>query len=173
MTERTLALIKPNAVRGGHVGHILTRVEVDGFQLVDVRLETLRAERVDALYAEHLARDFYPAMRAFMVSGPIATMILQGPCAVARWRRACGATDPRQALRDWRCCPACRGLESWSHTCADWPDVRSQTDRALAPLRALYGDRTGVTYENAVHGSDSPASAAREIALFFGGKLGA
>lgn len=98
MSERTLLLLKPDAVRRGLVGNILSRFESKGLSLVAMDLRTISGELADRHYAEHLERDFYPPLREFVTSGPLIAAVLEGEEAVEVVRLVNGATDGRKAL---------------------------------------------------------------------------
>ncbi len=132
MTQRTLVLLKPDTVRRGLMGEVLSRYEAKGLTVVAMDLRTISAEVADQHYAEHVERDFYPPLRAFVTSGPSVAMVLEGDQAVDVVRAVNGATDGR-----------------------------------VAAPGSIRGDLSLSNRENLVHGSDSPESAAREIALFF------
>ena len=132
MSERTLVLFKPDSVRRGLVGDILSRFEAKGLTLVALELRTIDAAMADQHYAEHVERDFYPPLRDFVTSGPMLAAVLEGDEAIEVVRALNGATDGRKA----------------------------------AP-RTIRGDLSLSNRENLVHGSDSPESAKREIALWF------
>lgn len=97
MAERTLVLIKPDAVRRGLVGEILARYERKGLRIVALDLRTIDASLADAHYAEHVSRDFYPALREFVTGGPLVALILEGDQAIDVVRGLNGATDARKA----------------------------------------------------------------------------
>ena len=97
MSERTLVLVKPDAVRRGLVGEVLTRYERKGLQIVAMDQRMIDGELADRHYAEHLERDFYPPLRAFITSGPLVAMVLEGDQAIAVVRAINGATDGRVA----------------------------------------------------------------------------
>ena len=130
--ERTLVLLKPDAVRRGLVGEIIGRYEAKGLSVVALDMRTIGEETADEHYAEHVTRDFYPPLRAFVTSGPLVAMVLEGDSAVEVVRGLNGATDAR-----------------------------------LAAPGTIRGDLALSNRENLVHGSDSTASAAREIAVWF------
>jgi nucleoside-diphosphate kinase len=132
MTQRTLVLLKPDAVRRGLVGQVLGRFEAKGLALAAVELRTIDGAQADQHYAEHVERDFYPPLRAFITSGPLVAVVLEGEEAIAVTRTLIGPTDGRQA-----------------------------------PAGTIRGDFSLSNRENLVHASDSPESAAREIALWF------
>jgi nucleoside-diphosphate kinase len=97
MTERTLVLLKPDAVRRGLVGEIVSRFERKGLTIVAMEHRTIDGELADQHYAEHVERDFYPPLRAFVTSGPLVAMVLEGDEAVEVVRATNGATDGRKA----------------------------------------------------------------------------
>jgi nucleoside-diphosphate kinase len=132
MTQRTLVLIKPDAVRRGLVGNVLSRFESKGLTVVALEQRLIDGAQADRHYAEHVERDFYPPLREVVTSGPLVAMVLEGDEAVDVVRAINGATDGRKA----------------------------------AP-GTIRGDLSLSNRENLVHGSDSPESAEREIALWF------
>ena len=97
MTQRTLVLLKPDAVRRGLVGSILSRFEAKGLSIAAMELRTIDAELADQHYAEHVAKDFYPPLRDFVTSGPLVAVVLEGDEAVEVVRALNGATDGRKA----------------------------------------------------------------------------
>jgi nucleoside-diphosphate kinase len=97
VTERTLVLIKPDAVRRGLIGEVLGRFERKGLTVVALDQRTIDGETADRHYAEHVERDFYPPLRAFITSGPLVAMVLEGDQAIAVIRGINGATDGRVA----------------------------------------------------------------------------
>jgi nucleoside-diphosphate kinase len=96
-TQRTLVLFKPDAVRRGLVGEILSRFEAKGLSVAALELRHIDAARADAHYAEHVERDFYPPLREFVTSGPLVAAVLEGDEAVEVVRALNGATDGRKA----------------------------------------------------------------------------
>jgi nucleoside-diphosphate kinase len=97
VTERTLVLIKPDAVRRGLVGEVLGRFERKGLVVVAMDQRTIDGETADRHYAEHVDKDWYPPLRAFITSGPLVAMVLEGDQAIAVVRGINGATDGRAA----------------------------------------------------------------------------
>ena len=95
--QRTLVLLKPDAVRRGLVGAILSRFEAKGLTLVALDLRTVDAAQADAHYADHTAQPWYPPLRDFVTSGPLAALVLEGDAAIAVVRELNGATDGRKA----------------------------------------------------------------------------
>ncbi|MEH6568590.1 MAG: nucleoside-diphosphate kinase [Halioglobus sp.] len=130
--ERTLSIIKPDAVAKNVVGKIYSRFEGKGLQIVASRMMSLSEDVAGGFYAEHSERPFFPALIEFMTSGPVVVQVLEGENAIATNRDLMGATNPKEA--------------------------------AEGTIRADFAESIDA---NAVHGSDSPESAAREIAYFF------
>ena len=95
--QRTLVLLKHDAVRRGLVGAILDRFERRGLTIVALELRTIDAELADRHYAEHVERDFYPPLREFVTSGPLVALVLEGDEAIEVVRGLNGATDGRKA----------------------------------------------------------------------------
>lgn len=131
--ERTLAIIKPDAVKQRAIGKILQRYEETGLRIIEMKMTRLTPAQADAFYAVHRARPFFQSLVNFMVTGPVVVVLLEGEQAVERHRTLMGATDPAKA--------------------------------APNTLRQAFGRSIE---ENAVHGSDSPTTAAEEIRFFFG-----
>jgi nucleoside-diphosphate kinase len=138
-SEQTLILIKPDGVRRGLVGEVISRVEEKGYSITALRM--LHADRalLEKHYAEHNGKPFYEPLLEFMTSGPIVAMIAEGNRVIEGFRSLAGATDPTVAVPG---------------------TIRGDLAR----------DQGTKVVQNIVHGSDSPESAAREIAIFFEGK---
>lgn len=130
--ERTLSIIKPDAVAKNVIGKIYSRFESNGLKIAAARLQQLSKEKAEGFYAEHKERPFFGDLVAFMTSGPVVVQVLEGDNAVSLNRDLMGATNPKEA--------------------------------AEGTIRADFAESIDA---NAVHGSDSPTSAAREIAYFF------
>jgi nucleoside-diphosphate kinase len=96
-TQRSFVLIKPDAVRRGLAGAIISRIESKGLSIVAMELRQMTGELADQLYAEHVERDFYPQLRLFVTSGPSITMVVEGDEAIDVVRTMNGATDGRKA----------------------------------------------------------------------------
>lgn len=108
--ERTLVLVKPDAVQRGLVGEILRRIETKGYQLVTLDLREASQELLAEHYAEHVGKPFYPDLLEFMTSGPVVASVAEGVRVVQGWRSLMGPTDPTAASpgtirgdlgRDW------------------------------------------------------------------------
>ncbi|QCW49982.1 nucleoside-diphosphate kinase [Nocardioides dongxiaopingii] len=97
MTQRTLVLLKPDTVRRGLVGEVLSRFEAKGLTIVAMQHRAIDGEMADQHYAEHVERDFYPPLRAFATSGPLVALVLEGDEAIDVVRAINGATDGRKA----------------------------------------------------------------------------
>jgi nucleoside-diphosphate kinase len=132
MIQRTLTIVKPDAVAKGVAGQIIGRFEQAGFKILAAKLVQLTPEQAAGFYIVHKDRPFYRSLCAFMTQGPSIVMVLEGDNVIMRLRDLMGATDPAQAAEG---------------------TIRRQF---AASIEA-----------NAVHGSDSPESAAFEIPYFF------
>ncbi|MEQ9565244.1 MAG: nucleoside-diphosphate kinase [Porticoccaceae bacterium] len=130
--ERTLSIIKPDAVAKNVTGEINTRFEKAGLKIVAQRMIHMDADKAGGFYAEHKERPFYAALVEFMTSGPVVVQVLEGEGAVLKNRELMGATNPKEA--------------------------------EAGTIRADFAETIDA---NAVHGSDSTTSAAREIGYFF------
>jgi len=97
--ERTLAIIKPDAVAGGLTGEIIRRVENSGLRVVAIRMVHLTKKKAEGFYYVHRYKPFFPTLIDFMCSGPAIVMVLEGEDAITRWRQLMGATDPARAER--------------------------------------------------------------------------
>ena len=135
-TEKTLILVKPDGVRRGLVGEIISRVETKGYAIDAVRMLQADAALLEKHYAEHVGKPFYEPLVEFMMSGPIVAIVASGNRVIEGFRSLAGVTDP---------------------TVAAPGTIRGDLAR----------DQGTKVMQNLVHGSDSPESAAREIAIFF------
>jgi nucleoside-diphosphate kinase len=97
MTERTLAIIKPDAVERRVVGNIIQRIEAEGFQIRAIRRVHLSREQAEGFYAIHRERPFFGSLTSFMSSGAAIVIVLEAVDAIRKWRALMGATDPAKA----------------------------------------------------------------------------
>ncbi|MFC5753847.1 nucleoside-diphosphate kinase [Actinomadura rugatobispora] len=97
MSERTLVLVKPDGVRRGVVGDVISRIERKGLKLVALELRTLPRETAEAHYEEHAEKPFFGELVEFITGGPLVAMVVEGPRAVEAFRALAGATDPVNA----------------------------------------------------------------------------
>lgn len=97
MRERTLAIIKPDAVARGVAGKIIARIESEGFQIRAMRRVALSQRDAEGFYAVHRERPFFGSLTAFMSSGPAIVLVLEAPDGIKKWRALMGATDPAKA----------------------------------------------------------------------------
>jgi nucleoside-diphosphate kinase len=97
LPERTLVLIKPDGVRRGLIGAVISRIERKGLSIVAMELRTLDRETATSHYAEHDGKPFFEPVLSFITSGPLVALVAEGPRAVAAFRGLAGATDPVQA----------------------------------------------------------------------------
>ena len=130
--ERTLSIIKPDAVAKGHVEEICERLNSNGLTIIKKQSLHLDREKAEGFYIEHKGKPFFEDLVAFMTSGPVQVQVLEGEEAISKYREVMGNTNPQEA--------------------------------APGTIRADFADPIDA---NAVHGSDSPESAKREIEYFF------
>ncbi len=130
--QRTLSIIKPDAVAKNVIGKIVDRFETNGLKIAAMKKIKLSEEVAAGFYAEHKERGFFKDLVSFMTSGSVVVMVLEGENAIAKNRELMGATNPKEAV--------------------------------AGTIRADFAESIDA---NAVHGSDSETSAAREIAYFF------
>lgn len=95
--ERTLSIVKPDAVKANHIGDIIARFEKNGLRIVGIKMLHLSKPQAQEFYAVHKERPFYPDLVAYMSSGPVVALILEGENAVAKNRELMGPTDPKKA----------------------------------------------------------------------------
>lgn len=95
--EKTLIILKPDAVKNKHIGHILTRIEEEGFKILGMKLLQLSQSDAQKFYEVHKERPFYDDLCSYMISGPVVVAALQAEGAVKKWRDLIGATDPKEA----------------------------------------------------------------------------
>ncbi|HUF25028.1 MAG TPA: nucleoside-diphosphate kinase [Vicinamibacterales bacterium] len=95
--EKTFAIIKPDAVKAGHTGAIIARIEQAGFRIAGMRLQHLSKKEAEGFYAVHRERPFFGELTTFMSSGPAVVMALEAPDAIKKWRDLMGPTDPSRA----------------------------------------------------------------------------
>ena len=97
MTERTLAIIKPDAVERHLAGKIIQRIEDEGFQIRAMKRVSLSKAQAEGFYAVHRERPFFGSLTKFMSQGPVVVLALEAPDAIKKWRTLMGATDPAKA----------------------------------------------------------------------------
>ena len=95
--ERTFAIIKPDAVKKGNSGEILSMIDGAGFRVVGMKMRRLAKQDAEAFYAVHRARPFFPGLVSFMTEGPVIVLVLEAENAIAKWRELMGATNPANA----------------------------------------------------------------------------
>jgi nucleoside-diphosphate kinase len=95
--QQTLALIKPDGVANKHIGDIITRLEESGFTIAAMKMIHLSKKEAEEFYRPHEGRPFYPSLVAYMTSGPIVAIVLEGSDAISHYRSLMGATDPAKA----------------------------------------------------------------------------
>ncbi|MCB1138106.1 MAG: nucleoside-diphosphate kinase [Leptospiraceae bacterium] len=95
--EKTLIILKPDAVKNKHIGHIVSRIEEEGFKILGMKLLQLSKSDAQKFYEVHKERPFYEDLCNYMISGPVVVAALQADGAVKKWRDLIGATDPKEA----------------------------------------------------------------------------
>ncbi len=96
-TERTFAIVKPDAVEKSHIGGILSLIEKNGLKIKAMRMMHMTRPIAEGFYAVHKERPFFGELVDFMTRGPCVVMVLEGENAIAKWRETMGATDPKKA----------------------------------------------------------------------------
>lgn len=96
-TERTFAMVKPDGVKRGLAGEIMSRIEAKGFTFVDVKLMNISRETAEEHYGEHAGKPFFEGLISFITSGPVLAMVVEGENAILEWRKMMGATNPADA----------------------------------------------------------------------------
>jgi nucleoside-diphosphate kinase len=132
MSERTLVLVKPDGVRRGLIGEVVSKLERKGLTIVALQMRTIDRATAEQHYGEHEGKPFFADLVDFITGGPLVALVAEGPSAIGAVRRLMGVTNPVEATPG-----------------------------------SIRGDFALEIGQNLVHGSDSPASAAREIGLFF------
>ncbi len=130
--QKTFTILKPDSVKAGHSGAIITRLEQEGFRIRAMKMVHLTRSQAEGFYGVHKERPFFGSLVAFMTEGPVVMMVLEAESAIEKLRKLMGATDPAKA---------------------DAGTIRKQFATNIE--------------RNAIHGSDSPDSAAYEISYFF------
>lgn len=97
MREKTLTIVKPDAVKAKHVGEIMTFLEAEGFEIFDLKMIRMEKEQAEGFYAVHRERHFFSSLIRFMTSGPVVAMVVGRENAISHLRQAMGSTDPAQA----------------------------------------------------------------------------
>ncbi len=97
MSERTLGIIKPDAVAAGHAGEILTTIEREGFRILAMRMVRLTPAQAEGFYAVHRGKPFFQGLVKFMTEGPVIVIALERDDAIRKWREVMGATNPANA----------------------------------------------------------------------------
>src|ERR1700712_4798273 len=95
--ERTFGMIKPDAVKNGHLGKILSLVEEHGFRILALKTHRISKHEAEAFYSVHKERPFFGGLVAFMTEGPAVLMVLERKDSIAKWREVMGATNPANA----------------------------------------------------------------------------
>ena len=97
MSKRTFTIIKPDSVRKGNFGKIISRLEAEGFRILSLKKVNLSTPQAEGFYAVHRARPFFKDLVSYMTSGPVIVQVLEGENAIAKNRELMGATDPKKA----------------------------------------------------------------------------
>ncbi len=95
--EKTLAIIKPDCVKGGNIGKVISMIEEKGLKIVAVKMVELSRKEAEGFYYVHKDKPFFESLISFMTEGPVVLMALSGENAISRWREIMGATDPAKA----------------------------------------------------------------------------
>jgi nucleoside-diphosphate kinase len=142
MIERSLVLLKPDAVQRGHMGEIITRFERAGLKVVACKLVWVDKPFAKLHYAEHVEKKFYPGLEALITLGPVLAMVIEGVEGIETVRKIVGPTEPKSA-------PAGTIRGDFAH------------------VSYGYADSKGIGIKNLIHASANKIDAAKEIALWF------
>ena len=140
--QQSLVLVKPDGVKRGLIGRIISRFEDAGLKLVATRMIWADSELTQKHYAEHVEKPFYEGLEDLLTMGPVMAMVIEGPEAIPVIRKMIGATEPKSAAPG---------------------TIRGD----FATVSYEYADGRGIAFKNLVHASDSPESAKEEISLWF------
>ena len=142
MIQRTLVLLKPDAVQRGHMGEIITRFERAGLKMVACKLVWVDKEFSKLHYAEHVGNKFYPGLEALITQGPVLAMVIEGVEAIETVRKIVGPTEPKSA-------PAGTIRGDFAH------------------VSYGHADEMGIGIKNLIHASANKEDAAKELTLWF------
>ena len=142
MIQRTLILLKPDAVKRSLVGEIIQRFEKAGLKIIGMKMVWINEEFSKKHYCEHVGKDFYKCLEAFITSGPVIAVCLEGINAIDVVRKMVGTTEPGKALPG-----TIRG--DFAHLSTEW------------------ANKKGKAVPNLIHASDKPETAEKEISLWF------
>ena len=142
MIQRTLVLLKPDAVQRAYAGEIISRFEKAGMKIVGMKMVWVNKEFAKQHYAEHVEKPFYPGLEALITMGPVIAMVLEGVEAIAKVRKLVGPTEPKDA-------PAGTIRGDFAH------------------ISYGYADKKGLGIKNLIHASADEKDAKKEVALWF------
>lgn len=145
MIQKTLVLLKPDAVKRGLIGEIIGRFEKAGLKIIGMKMVWVKRKLARKHYAEHTKKDFYPGLEKYITSGPVVAMVLEGIDAIEVVRKIVGGTEPKTALPG-----TIRG--DYAHISKEW------------------ANKKGKAVPNLIHASDSLKNAKKEISVWFSKK---
>ena len=137
--ERTLSIIKPDAVAKNVIGQIYTRFENAGLKVVAARMMYLSRREAEGFYAVHAQRPFFKDLVDFMVSGPVMVQVLEGDNAIAKNRQLMGATDPKKADPGTIRADFADSIDANAVHGSDGPDTAAQESAYFFPSLAVFG----------------------------------
>lgn len=142
MIQRTLVLLKPDAVQRGHMGEIISRFERIGLKMVGMKMVWVDKEFAKRHYAEHVEKPFYPGLESLITLGPVLAMVIEGVEAIETVRKVVGGTEPKSAAPG---------------------TIRGD----FAHVSYGYADTQGIGIKNLIHASANKEDAKKEITLWF------
>ncbi len=142
MIERTLVLLKPDAVQRGIIGNVITRFENAGLKIVGMKMQWVDEKFAKKHYSAHIEKPFYKSLEMFITEGPVVAFVVEGVHAVEIVRKMTGATEPKKAQPG---------------------TIRGD----FAHVSYVYADKKGIAVKNIIHASDTKKNAEKEISLWF------
>ena len=141
MTEKTLLVIKPDAVQRGLIGEVISRIERKGLKIIALKMFQLSEDQIDQLYDIHVEKDFYPILKSFILSGPLVAVAIQGNSCVKIVRKLAGATNSPEAE------PGTIRGDFGIHLTKNIVHSSDKPERAIYELSVLFSEEDYIKYD--------------------------